>query len=83
MSETRLRKKSLLTSNDVCLYCEENKTGIYYDTVNDRFFAYLEGASRDYVFVLTPIEAKNALKELKNKLSDKQIEICKGLWQDF
>jgi len=83
--EFSTRKKSLLTSNDVCLYCasDGHGNGIYYNTKGKYFFEYLRGLERDYVFLLTKDEVKAMLKTLKPLLTDEQLKLCKKLWHDF
>jgi len=78
-------KKSLLTSNDVCLYCasDGHGNGIYYNKKDKYFFEYMRGLERDYAFLLSYEEAKVTLEILKPLLSKEQIEICKEIWSDF
>jgi len=79
-------KKSLLTNDDVCLYCEPQHTNdIYVIKANkgNIFFEHMKLKEKEYVFVITSDEAKEELKALKPFLTAEQKEKCEEIWSDF
>jgi hypothetical protein len=71
-------KKTKLTKDDVCL-----GRNIYFNMKEGIFFEYVKFQGKDYLFAMTEKEAKEALKKIKNVLTEAQIKICKKIWSDF
>jgi hypothetical protein len=85
MSEIINGKKTLLTKDDLCLYCTPTSdgSGIYVNLKEGIFFEYEKVLGCKCMFVLTEKEAKQILKELKATLTEEQRKLCKTLWSDF
>jgi len=80
---TMTEKKTFLSEDDICLYCDNGKNGIYYNKTYGYFFEYKTWFDMEFVFALAKDEAKEKLKELKPFLSKEQIEKIKEIWSDF
>jgi hypothetical protein len=76
-------KQTFLSEDDICLYCDNGKNGIYYNKTYGYFFEYKTWFDMEFVFALSKNEAKEELKKLKHFLSKEQIEKCKEIWSDF